>query len=115
MNRLIQAAMAVFVLAFGGPAFADDTVAALRQPALDACISGVGTPEAPALCSCIVDRIIADFGEDAVAMLKILGAGYQPSQEAEIAKLLGLSPADTKVVIARIDDKMTSVMDACLK
>ena len=118
MKRLILASIAAVLLSAATPvAFAEDTVETLRQPAIDRCTSGLGAtdPTTVSPCTCLVDKIIADFGDDKIAMLKILAAGYEPANEAEIAALLGLSGDETKALIARLNDKMGPVVAACMK
>ena len=118
MKRLILAGIAAALFAAAAPAaFADDTAASLRQPAIDRCTNGLGATDPATIspCTCLVDKIIADFGEDTIPMLKILAAGYEPSNEAEIATLLGLSAEETKTLITRVDGKMGPVIAACMK
>lgn len=117
MKRLVLAGLAAVLLAAVPPALAQDTAESLRQPAIDRCTDGMGAtdPAAIAPCTCMVDKIIADFGDDTIPMLKILAAGFQPSDEAAIATLLGLSAEDTKTLITRVDEKMDPVIAACMK
>ena len=117
MKRLILAGVAAVLFAAAGPAaFAEDTLQSLRQPAIDRCTNGLGATDPSTIkpCTCLVDKIITDFGDDALPMLKILAAGYEPANEAEISAMLGLSAEDTKALIGRLNDKMGPVVAACM-
>lgn len=118
LTRLLTASAALLMMA--GAAMAEDTVESLRQPTIDVCKTSFGS-EAPAgsspdqMCTCLVDGIIKDFGDDAVPMLKVLQAGLNPSQVTEIATLLGLSEADAEAFIKRADAKIDPIQNACMQ
>ena len=65
------------------------------------------------LCGCMVDNIVTVCGGDAVKMLKIVVAGLNPSQTAEIAALLGVSEEEAKAFVQAADEKMDKVQEAC--
>ncbi len=114
MKRFIAAA-AFAAFAFAAPALADDTVEGLKTQALETCKKEVGAaPETDKLCGCMVDNIVTVFGDDAPKMLKILAANLNPSDTAEIAKLLGVSEDDAKTFITAADEKMDKVQDVCV-
>lgn len=117
MSSIFRMILAAGALVLTAPAFAEDTTASLRQPAIDACVGGEASADGPGTnaCTCMIDKIIADFGDDALPMLKIVAANLQPSQEAEIAALLGITVEEAKVLVKRLDEKMDPVMGACLK
>ena len=117
MIRILTAA-ALTALAFGGLARAEDTVESLKPQALESCKKEVGNGDMPAadvdkVCGCMVDNIVTVFGADAVKMLKIVVAGLNPSQTAEIAALLGISEEEAKAFVQAADEKMDKVQEAC--
>ena len=111
----ITAALAVF--AFAGPALADD-VAALKASALETCkkeMGGAGAnPDVDKVCGCMIDNIVTVYGDDADEMLKIIAANLNPSDTAEIAKLLGITEDEAKAFVTVADEKMDQVMKACM-
>ncbi|MFT3811568.1 MAG: hypothetical protein QM698_16775 [Micropepsaceae bacterium] len=115
-KTVAAAAFALFALAV--PAQADDTVDSLKSQALETCkkemSGGEANAEVDKVCGCVVDNIVTAFGEDAPRMLKILGANLNPSDVAEIAKLLGMSEAEAKTFVEAADEKMDTVMDTCM-
>lgn len=117
MKRLMVTAV-LAGMAYAAPALADETVDSLKAPAVEACKKevGGGTPSAETdkLCVCMVDQIVTVFGDDAATMLKIVTANLQPSDTAEIAKLLGVSEEEAKTFVAAADEKMDSVQSACM-
>jgi hypothetical protein len=122
MKRITM--MAAFaVLAFSAPAFADEA-SDLKPQALEACKKEMGfdatNPGNPAnaetekLCGCMVDNIVTVFGDDAAKMLKLINAGLNPSQTAEIATTLGISEDEAKAFVEVADAKMNDVQKACM-
>jgi len=114
MKLLILAAPLV-ALALCVPAQADDT-ADLKPQAVEACKKSLGTemPDSDTLCVCMVDTIVNVFGADAATMLKIVIAGFNPSDTAEIAALLEISEDEAKAFVTAADEKMDKVQDACM-
>lgn len=117
MNKLMLAAGFAALAFAAGTARAEDTVESLRQPVIDVCKTQMGDAapggDADKACTCMVDAIIKDFDADALSMLKILNAGLNPSQVAEIAALLGLTEEEAKAFIEKADDKMDAVQETC--
>ncbi len=118
MNKLMLAAGFAALAFAAGTARAEDTVESLRQPVIDVCKTQMGSEEvggdADKVCTCMVDAIIKDFDADAVSMLKILKAGLNPSQVAEIAALLGITEDQAKAFVDMADDKMDAVQESCM-
>ena len=114
--RLMIAAAAAALLMMS--ARAEDTVDTLKPAALETCKKemGDGTPNAELdkLCGCMVDNIATVFGDDAAKMLKIVAANLNPSDTAEIAKLLGISEDEAKAFVTVADEKMDEVQKACM-
>jgi hypothetical protein len=115
MTRVLMMA-ALAALVFGAEAQADDVVDSLKAPAVEACKKDVGTemPDADKLCACLVDSIVTEFGDDAATMLKIVTAGFQPDDSAEIAKLMGVSEDEAKTFISAAEEKMDAAQQACI-
>jgi hypothetical protein len=117
MKKFILAA-GFAALAAAGAARAEDTVESLRQPVIDVCktqMSGESVAgDADKVCTCMVDGVIKDFGADALSMLKILNAGLNPSQIAEIAALLGITEEQAKAFVDMADDKMNTLQESCM-
>lgn len=117
MKRLmIAAALAAF--AFAGPALAEDTVETLKPQALENCKKMMGgdtaNPETDKMCTCMVDSVVTVFGDDAAKMLKILTTDLNPSDTAEIAKLLGITEAEAEAFVKVADEKMDEVQKTCM-
>ncbi len=117
MKRILVAATFA-ALAFSVSARADDTVDGLKAAAAETCKKemGDGTPNAELdkLCGCMVDSIVTVFGDDAAKMLKVVGANLNPSDTAEIAKLLEITEDEAKAFVTAADEKMDKVQEACL-
>ena len=116
MKRILVAA-AFAAVAFSVSARAEDTVETLKPQAVETCKKLMGDGSANAevdkMCGCMADNIVTVFGDDAVKMLKILAANLEPSDVAEIAKLLGISEDEAKAFITVADENMDKVMNAC--
>lgn len=115
MKHLVFAAAAALALA--GAAYAE-TADDLKPAAVEACKkqAGDGTPnpDVDKLCGCMVDNIVTVFGDDAMSMLKVVTANLNPSDTAEIAKLLGVSEDEAKTWVAGANEKMDKVQEACM-
>ena len=119
MKRLIQVGLAAVLFAVAAPAaFAEDTAASLRQPAIDWCKGSIGNEAPPkgadATCTCMIDAIIVSFGDDAPKMLKILIANLNESDIAGIAKLLGISEAEAKAFVDMATLKIEPIQGKCM-
>ncbi len=114
-RMMIATALAAF--AFVGPALADD-IEALKGPALETCKKEMGggeaNPELDKVCGCMIDNIVTVYGDDADEMLKIIGANLNPSDTAEIAKLLGITEDEAKAFVKVADEKMDEVQKVCM-
>lgn len=117
MIRMLLAATALTLGA--GLASAQDSVETLRGPVIEKCKADMGggraedAAPAEAFCSCMVDGIIAGFGDDTLPMLKVLNSGLKESDTAGIATLLGISEDEVKAFIARVEAKFDPLNDAC--
>ena len=97
---------------------AAETTDDLRQPAIDKCTAATGTGEAAAqataMCTCLIDGIIAGIpGEDGVKMLKLVIADPKSPEEAGAA--LGLPPADAEAFVTAHTEKMGEIASSCLQ
>lgn len=114
--KLMMVAAAVAMLMM--PALAEDTVDTLKPQALETCKKEMGdgspNPELDKMCGCMVDNIVTVFGDDAAKMLKVVAANLNPSDIAEIAKLLGITEDEAKAFVAVADEKMDEVQKACM-
>lgn len=116
MKKMMFAALAA--AAFAAPAFGQESVEALRQPAIDSCKKAMadGSPVegADALCVCLVDSIAKAIpGHDGVQMMKVLIAN--PTTDAETAAALGMPEAEAKAFMAKYEPVVAEAASTCVK
>ena len=106
------------VVGLVGLAGAAETAQDLRQPAIEHCQAVVAPNPPPsgaaAACSCVVDRIIADFGPDAAKMLKVLIADIRPADVALAAALLQVSETEARRFLEAAQARMGPIEKACV-
>lgn len=107
------------VAGLSSPVAAEEAVESLRQPAIDHCQAVVAPNPPPsgaaAACSCVVDRIIADFGPDAAKMLKVLIADIRPADVVLAAALLQISEAEARRFLDAAQARMGPIETACVR
>ena len=108
--------MAALVLGLG-MARAAETIESLRPGVEAYCRANIGKDAGPkgadAACKCMVDGIVTDFGEDALAMMKIITARLDPSQVKEIARLLGIPEKQARAFVEMAAPKMEAIQTRC--
>lgn len=112
MNRLMIAALAA--AAFCVPALAE-TTDELRQPAIDKCVAagtGGDAAQSTAMCTCLVDGLIAAIpGEDGAKMLKLIIADPKSAEDAAAA--LGVSAEDAQAFVTAHQETVGTVAMEC--
>ncbi len=111
MKRLMFAALAAAALS--APALAEDSIAEMRQPAIDKCIAVTSRSPQPAeTCTCIIDGIIEKIpGDDGVKMLKLFASDQKSVEEAAAA--MGVSAADLQAFIDSHMQTFSEISMAC--
>jgi hypothetical protein len=116
MKRLMFAALAATALS--APVLAEDSIADMRQPAIDKCIASMASgPEAASAvetCTCLVDGIIAAIpGEDGVKIMKLMVA--DPKDDAEAGAAMGVSAEEAKAFMDKHQEAISTAALACMK
>lgn len=97
-----------------------ETVEQLRQPVMELCKQRMPPDLVPTVgvdgaCTCMIDGIVAEFGSDALSMLRVIAAGLDPSQIKEIGVLLKLKEADAEKFVEMAQPKIEQIQASCAK
>lgn len=115
MRTAVLSLIACAVLS--GAARAEETVESLRPAVIEYCSANIGKDAGPsgaeAACTCMADGIVTDFGDDALAMMRIINARLDPSQVKEIAALLGITEKQARAFVEMAEPKIEAIQQRC--